>query len=72
LYAAFTIKPDMRPFESVKPSVDMTATNKASDYGAKVSESMNLFRMDGVSDALLNDIEAHSVGNVASLKYEGR
>jgi YVTN family beta-propeller protein len=72
LYAAFTTKPDMRPFTSAEPSVDLTERNKPSDYGAKVSESLNFTHEDGVPEALLNDIEAHSVRNVPSLKYEGR
>jgi YVTN family beta-propeller protein len=72
LYSAFTTHPDLRPFNAVVPSVDMTAMNKPTDYGAKLSATFDFTHLGQVKPQDLNDIEAHNVGDVASLKYEGR
>ncbi|HTJ26806.1 MAG TPA: bifunctional YncE family protein/alkaline phosphatase family protein [Candidatus Limnocylindria bacterium] len=72
LYAAFTTHPDLRPFDAVVPSVDMSAVNKPTDYGAKLSATFDFTHLGQVKPGDLNDIEAHDVGNVASLRYAGR
>ena len=72
LYAAFDTHADMRPFVSVRPSINMAARNAKTAYGAKQSAAMNLTGPDDINEDQLNDILAHAVHNVPSLRSEGK
>jgi hypothetical protein len=61
MYASFQAKADRTPYEHVVPEVDLEETNKASAWGAKISEKFNLAREDAADDLLLNEVIWRSV-----------
>src|SRR5262249_37053173 len=61
MYDSFQAKADLRPYEHVVPEVDMTATNKATAWGAKLSEGFDFTREDAADDLLLNEVIWRSV-----------
>jgi DNA-binding beta-propeller fold protein YncE len=58
--AAFTSKPDLRPYDALPPRVSITQRNTPSSYGANISATMDFSRPDAVNDEVLNDILAHN------------
>ncbi len=72
LYAEFDMHANMRPFVAIRPTINMEARNTKAAYGAKKSAALNLSEPDAASAAVLNDIIAHAVHNVSSLRAEGR
>jgi DNA-binding beta-propeller fold protein YncE len=61
LYGAFTNQPDLRPFDSVAPQIDMSLRNGPRTYRVADSGRFDFSREDGVPDAELNDILWHAV-----------
>jgi DNA-binding beta-propeller fold protein YncE len=61
MYASFQAEPDLTPYEHVVPDVDLTETNKATAWGAKLSESFDFAKEDSVDDLLLNEVIWRSV-----------
>jgi len=56
MYASFTEKPDLTPFEHVKPQVDVTEKNTLRAYGARRSMKMDFRDVDEAPMAELNEI----------------
>jgi DNA-binding beta-propeller fold protein YncE len=70
MYAAFTTKPDPRPFNALAPTTDLDAKNKTTAYRAADSNALNFAQEDRVPDAVLNDILWHAVrGNSPEPKF---
>jgi DNA-binding beta-propeller fold protein YncE len=61
MYNSFQAKADLRPYEHVVPEVDLKATNKATAWGAKLSEGFDFTREDAADDLLLNEVIWRSV-----------
>jgi sugar lactone lactonase YvrE len=61
MYAAFGAKADLTPYVYVVPEVDLEETNKATAWGAKLSEGFDLAREDAADDLLLNEVIWRSV-----------
>jgi hypothetical protein len=61
MYASFQARADRTPYEPVVPEVDLEETNKATAWGAKVSEGFDLAREDAADDLLLNEVIWRSV-----------
>jgi DNA-binding beta-propeller fold protein YncE len=61
MYHAFQSKPDLTAYEHEKPAVDLKVKNKATAWGAKVSEKFNLAKEDAADDLLLNEVVWRSV-----------
>jgi YVTN family beta-propeller protein len=66
MYACFQAAPDLRPYEQVKPAVDLNDKNKTTAWGAKLSEGFDLTKEDSVDDLLLNEVIWRSVRGPAS------
>jgi YVTN family beta-propeller protein len=60
LYAAFTANPHMRPFEALNPQVSITARNKPTAYGAKVSSTLDFTHPDAIGGKILLHILEHN------------
>jgi YVTN family beta-propeller protein len=56
LYDAFTLNPNVAPYEAVAPKIDVTARNSSNSYGAKTSERLDLRDPDAVDPALAREI----------------
>jgi hypothetical protein len=61
MYASFQSRPDLAPYTHVVPEVDLTERNKATAWGAKLSEGFDLARPDAIDDLLLNEVIWRSV-----------
>jgi DNA-binding beta-propeller fold protein YncE len=61
MYASFQEKPDLSVYEPVVPDVDLKEKNKATAWGADLSEKMNFAREDAADDLLLNEVIWRSV-----------
>ncbi|MCS6977328.1 MAG: bifunctional YncE family protein/alkaline phosphatase family protein [Gemmatales bacterium] len=61
MYNSFTAKPDFTPYEHLPANVDLTETNKATAWGAKLSEQLDLSKEDAADDLLFNEIIWRSV-----------
>jgi hypothetical protein len=61
MYASFQEKPDLRPYESVVPDVDLKEKNKATAWGADLSEKFNFAKEDAADDLLLNEVIWRSI-----------
>lgn len=61
MYHSFQAKPDLATYEHVVPDVDLSEKNKATAWGAKVSEKFNLTKEDAADDLLLNEVIWRSV-----------
>jgi DNA-binding beta-propeller fold protein YncE len=61
MYASFQAKADPGGYQHVVPEVDLTEKNKATAWGAKISEGFDLTKEDAVDDLLLNEVIWHSV-----------
>lgn len=64
IYDAFTIQPDMRPYNVVAPAIDDTAKNSPRAYGAELSKRMDFHDADAADPRVLNDILAHVAGHI--------
>ncbi len=60
LDAAFTAQPHMQPFEVIAPKVSLTARNKPTAYGAKVSSELDFTHPDAIGGKILLHILAHN------------
>ena len=56
MYAAFTAKPDLRPYTAVKPNVDLDERNQKTAPGAKASARMDFSDVDRIDDDEMNQI----------------
>ena len=62
LYDAFAIAPvNARPYDALKPGVDMQAVNSKAAYGSAISAKLDFSHPDAVDPRVLNDILAHAV-----------
>ena len=61
MYHSFQAKPDLRPYEHVVPEVDLKEKNKATAWGAKLSEKFDLAKEDAADDLLFNEVIWRSV-----------
>jgi DNA-binding beta-propeller fold protein YncE len=61
LFAAFTTKPDLLPFDVLSPGTDLDAKNGVTAYRAADSNALDFSHEDRVPDAVLNDILWHAV-----------
>jgi YVTN family beta-propeller protein len=59
LYDAFSVTPDLAPFDVQKLRIDDTFLNASNAYGAAASNRMDFSREDDVDPAVMNDILAH-------------
>ena len=56
MYAAMRNTPDLRPFRAIKPSIDITARNTSTAYGAARSAKMDFTTEDRADPDTLNEI----------------
>lgn len=62
LYAAFTASADLRPYDVIPPQIDITARNRKTAYGAKVSAALDFSRPDTARPGVLRAIVARNAG----------
>jgi len=61
MYQSFAAKPDTTPYIHAPARVDLKETNKATAWGAKLSESFDLTKEDAADDLLFNEVIWRSV-----------
>lgn len=61
MYQSFQNKPDLTAYRHVVPQVDLKETNKATAWGAKLSETFDLTKEDAADDLLFNQVIWHAV-----------
>jgi len=62
LYNLFAMQPlNAKPFDAVKPGIDLNAINAKTAYGAAISAHLDFSRPDAANAAVLNDILEHAV-----------
>src|SRR5205085_7369355 len=61
MFACFTDKPDLGPFQHEAARVDVSAVNEKTAYGAERSSKMNFADYDQIDDAELNEISWRSI-----------
>lgn len=62
LYGAFALAPvNARPYEAVKPTVDMQSVNTKAAYGSAISAKLDFSKPDEADPALMSEILAHAV-----------
>jgi DNA-binding beta-propeller fold protein YncE len=64
MFASFSDKPDLTPYEHVPAIIDITAVNGPSAYGAARSMKMDFSEYDRVNDFELNEILWRSIKGV--------
>jgi DNA-binding beta-propeller fold protein YncE len=62
LYAAFSTQADLRPYDVIAPQIDLSAKNKQTAYGSRLSSTMDFSRPDATPPGALRDIIAHNAG----------
>ena len=60
LSAAFASEPRMRPFDAISPKVSITARNRPTAYGSKVSATLDFTHPDAIGGKTLLRILAHN------------
>ncbi len=63
MYDAFTLQPDLHPYDVIAPRIDDTVKNTPHAYGAAASMRMNFRDADAADPRVLNDILAHVAGH---------
>jgi DNA-binding beta-propeller fold protein YncE len=61
MVGSFHARVDTRPYAHLVPTVDLSDTNKATAWGAKLSEKFDLSKQDAADDLLLNEVIWRSV-----------
>ena len=61
MYATFTARPDLAPYDAAPARVDLNARNPADAWGAKKSARMDFREADRADDIVLNEIIWRSV-----------
>ena len=61
MYASFTERPDLSPYESVPAQIDVNAVNSRLAYGADRSMKMDFSEYDRINDFELNEILWRSI-----------
>jgi DNA-binding beta-propeller fold protein YncE len=61
MYGSFQAKPDLTTYQHAVPDVDLKEKNKATAWGANISELFDLTKEDAVDDLLLNEVIWRSV-----------
>jgi sugar lactone lactonase YvrE len=61
MYHAFQQKPDLGGYKHIVPEIDLKETNKASAWGAQLSETFDLTKEDQADDLLFNEVIWRSV-----------
>jgi YVTN family beta-propeller protein len=64
LFASFTDKPDLTPYQQIAAQVDLNTVNSKDAYGAERSEKMDLAENDRAEDRELNEILWRAVKGV--------
>jgi YVTN family beta-propeller protein len=64
MYASFTDRPDLAPYEHVKARIDLAEKNPKTAYGAERSSKMDFSDYDRVDDFELNEILWRSIKGV--------
>lgn len=62
LYAAFTSRADLRPYDALHPRIDVTARNLKTAYGSQISAALDFTRPDTASPGVLRAILARNAG----------
>jgi DNA-binding beta-propeller fold protein YncE len=62
LYAAFTTRADLRPFDAIAPQIDVNARNSKVAYGAQLSARLDFSRPDATPPGVLREIVARNTG----------
>jgi DNA-binding beta-propeller fold protein YncE len=62
LYAAFTTGADLRPYDAIRPRIDVTARNLKSAYASALSSTLDFSRPDATPPGLLREIIARNAG----------
>jgi DNA-binding beta-propeller fold protein YncE len=60
LYAAFGTTADLRAFTAIPTQIDMSARNKKTAYGARISQALDFSHPDAAPPGILRDIIAHN------------
>ena len=63
MYDAFSLQPDLRPYDAIAPKIDDTVKNTPRAYGAAASMRMDFRDADAADPRVLNDILAHVAGH---------
>jgi DNA-binding beta-propeller fold protein YncE len=61
MYRSFQKTADLTPYKALQANVDLSATNLASAWGSKTSETLDLSKEDAADDLLFGDIIWRSV-----------
>jgi DNA-binding beta-propeller fold protein YncE len=61
MFHSFQAQADLRPYRHVLPAVDLEERNKATAWGAKLSEQFDLTKEDAADDLLFNEVIWRSV-----------
>jgi hypothetical protein len=61
MYPSFQAKPDLAGYRHVVPDIDREEKNRATAWGAKLSETFDLTKEDAADDLLLNEVIWRSV-----------
>jgi YVTN family beta-propeller protein len=64
MFASFTDRPDLRPYDHVDAQIDVTAVNPKTAYGAARSARMDFSEYDKVDDFELNEILWRSIKGI--------
>lgn len=62
LYAAFTNRADLRPYDALHPRIDITARNLKTAYGSQISAALDFSRPDAARPGVLGAILARNAG----------
>jgi hypothetical protein len=66
MYQAFQPKPDLTAYEHAVPEVDLNEKNKATAWGANISDLFDLTKEDAADEQLLNEVIWRSVKGAKS------
>jgi DNA-binding beta-propeller fold protein YncE len=61
MYQSFAEKPDLTPYQHVRPDVDLNEKNKPGAWGAKQSAKLRFDEADAADDLVLNEVIWRSV-----------
>jgi DNA-binding beta-propeller fold protein YncE len=61
MYHSFQAQPDLTAYTRIVPDIDLKEKNKATEWGASISELFDLTKEDAADDMLLNEVIWRSV-----------
>jgi hypothetical protein len=56
MFNAFTLTPDVRPYTTEQPRIDLNAKNREGSFGQSLMEEFNLNRQDAAPDRAFNEV----------------